>query len=173
MLQQSKILKKKATPTLRKIQLPAETHEDGFTLIEILVVILIIGILTSIAIPVFLNQRKVAVDASVTSDVKSVVTAIETGIIENSDATNIENIGPSGVWTSGGNQTSTTVCFKATPTATCVLGVKTMLSNGVVIDISGTPNSYLVTGWHPNGSKYTSVATNLRYKSAEGGLEKL
>lgn len=45
--------------------------ESGFTLIELLVVILIIGILAAIAIPVFLNQQKVAVNAGVRSDVRN------------------------------------------------------------------------------------------------------
>lgn len=51
--------------------------ESGFTLIELLVVILIIGLLAAIAIPIFMNQRKSAVEASMKSDIKNAATTME------------------------------------------------------------------------------------------------
>ena len=68
---------------LARIRKSMEEKDQGFTLIELLVVMIIIGILAAIAIPVFLNQRKKAVDSSMKSDLRTVANAEETWFVDN------------------------------------------------------------------------------------------
>lgn len=44
-------------------------REEGFTLVELMIVIVVIGILAAVSIPIFANQQKAAIAASVQSDV--------------------------------------------------------------------------------------------------------
>ena len=57
--------------------------ESGFTLVELLVVMLILGLLAAIAIPAFFNQRDKAKDASGKEAVRTAETAMETYSTDN------------------------------------------------------------------------------------------
>lgn len=103
------------------------SEESGFTLVEILVVILIIGILAAVAIPVFLNQRKLANDAAAVSEANNIAKAMETYITNNPKATYF-------------------------PAAEIRTMVKQTPNVGALI--SGTPDDFCVQTWSGNGKQY-------------------
>jgi type IV pilus assembly protein PilA len=64
--------------TLKGLARRREDDEEGFTLIELMVVVLIIAILIAIAIPTFLGARQRAQDRAAQSDLRNGLTAEKT-----------------------------------------------------------------------------------------------
>ena len=60
----------------------ARTTDDGFSLVELLVVVVIISLLASIMVPVFFNQREKAWQAATESALKNAATALNSAAIE-------------------------------------------------------------------------------------------
>ena len=67
--------------------------EAGFTLVELLVVVVIVGIIAAIAIPTFLDQRAGAQNAAAQSDLRNAATAQEAYYLqEGSYSSSIEEL---------------------------------------------------------------------------------
>ncbi len=56
---------------------PALQREDGFTMIELLLVVLILGILAGITWPAYVGQRAKGQDAGAKSDARSMLSQVE------------------------------------------------------------------------------------------------
>jgi prepilin-type N-terminal cleavage/methylation domain-containing protein len=91
---------------------PSRRDDTGWTLVELMTVIIIIGILAAIAIPIFTNQRRTAHNATVKADLTTVAPWISEKIYEGEPLpVTGTSLATNGVYTTTGNTFK--VCYDA------------------------------------------------------------
>ena len=102
------------------------TQRSGFTLVELLIVVVVIGILAAMAIPRFQSTKGKAYLASVKSDLKNLSTAEESYFYEHRTySTNVDSL-------------------------------KAVSSNGVILTVvNATANGWAATAYHPSSWPHT------------------
>jgi len=138
-----------------RIRKSMDEKDQGFTLVELLIVMIIIGILAAIAIPVFLAQRSKARDTSTKADISTIGKNVATYFVEPTGTLAVTQAAVSGpvVLTDG----------LGTPLFTTTVNV----SNGTLLGLSKNLTSD--TTWCVSASNTDGAVKAYKYSSA-GGL---
>ncbi len=122
----------------RSFRKPQGGSEDGFTLVELLVTLLIVAVLAAIAVPFFLRQKQKGWESQARTTLKNAATAMESHGTENlGDYSTADNV--SDLEAQGFRQTS-----------------------GVALTITSNPSDYTLVASH------SSLSCPWKYKSSDG-----
>jgi general secretion pathway protein G len=127
------------------------TNKGGFTLVEILIVVIILGILAAIVIPQFTNASQDARKNSLTSQLQTIRSQVELYKLQHQD--NLPNLGGSGANTGWDLLTQkTTSAGTVDTTGTCgpylqQVPINPLNSNSAIVDGDGSAAPAAGNGW--------------------------
>lgn len=135
-----------------RIRAAATTRDEGFSLIEVVIALAIIAIIAAIAAPIYISQKRKAVDSSLRSDINNMALAQETAITSNPVLEGVP-------WAEGD------------PLPPELSDVR--ISDGNTITVEVNNGGYCIRGWNPKASPEYRGDTPINvmtYDSLAGGL---
>lgn len=145
-----------------------KSRESGFSMMETLAVMLVLGIIAAIAVPSFISQQKSSRDNEVRSDVQITAQTIRDLTLKFPTARSIKYV-------TQANKTSASIYvdingnnIKDANEPSEIVGKSK--NNQVAVYVSG-PGQYDVYGWNTKGRHYKSQSSAALWSKALGGFK--